>query len=77
MEIYVDGKVISLDDYKKLEVFGAGIKGLETKISQKGHYEELAVFAKSIKAGNGYPAQLWQLIQAAQISFEAEKICIV
>ena len=73
MEIYVDGKIIRLDDYKKLDVFGTRTKGLETKTSQKGHLEELAAFAKSIKEKDGYPIALWQLIQATQISFEVEK----
>ena len=74
MEIYVDGKIICLDDYKKLEFFGAKIKGIETKTQEKGHYEELADFAKSIKGGNGYPIPLWQLIQATEVSFEVEKM---
>lgn len=73
MDIYVDGKIIRLDDYKKMDVFGIRTKGLQTKISQKGHFEELAAFAKSVRENNGYPIALWQLIQATRISFEAEK----
>jgi len=73
MEIYVDGKVIQLNDYRKLEIFGARVKGVGTKDQQKGHYEELLEFAGSTKEGNGYPIPLWQLIQATEISFEIEK----
>jgi len=74
MEIYVDGKIIRLDDYKKLEIFG-GTKSyeLKTKNQDKGHYEELIEFAKSIREGNGYPIPLWQLIQATEISFDVEE----
>jgi len=46
---------------------------METKIQQKGHYEEMIEFAKSIKEGDGYPIPLWQLIQATEISFEVEE----
>jgi predicted dehydrogenase/threonine dehydrogenase-like Zn-dependent dehydrogenase len=73
MEIYVDGKIIYLDDYGKLEFFGTKIKGMETRKTEKGHYEELVGFAKSIKEGDGYPIPLWQLIQATEISFEVER----
>ncbi len=73
MDIYVDGKIICLDDYKKIEIYGMKTNKTKTNISQKGHYEELMEFAKSIKESNGYPIPLWQLIQATEISFEVEE----
>jgi len=72
MKIYFDEKLIFLDDYKEMKVFGAKIKGLKIK-QDKGHFTELEEFAKSIKKGGGYPIPLWQLIQATKISFEVEK----
>ena len=74
MEICFDGKSIQLDDYRTLKVFGANIKGMETKKQDKGHLNELLKFAKSIKEGDGYPIPLWQLIQATEISFEVGKM---
>jgi len=73
MEIYVDGKIIYLNDYKKLEIFGTRVEKMGTKIQSKGHYEEMIEFARSIKEGDGYPIPLWQLIQATQISFQVEE----
>lgn len=73
MDVYVDGKVLRMDDYKKLTVHGAKAKGIETAIAQKGQFEELEVFAESITRGNGYPIPLWQMVQATEISFEVEK----
>jgi len=73
MDIYVDGKIIHLNDYKELEIFGTKIKNMGTKVQHKGHYEEMIQFAKSIKEGDGYPIPLWQLIQATNISFEVEE----
>ena len=48
------------------------LKRLKMK-QDKGHFNEIEEFAKSIKEGNGYPIPLWQLIQATKISFEVEK----
>jgi len=71
MEIYVDNKIIYLDDYKDLKNFGSKEKGLETRIQIKGHYEELSKLGESIKK-NQPLIPLWQLIQATEISFEVE-----
>ena len=80
MKIYFDGKIILLDDYKDLKVFG--IKNfsllttyylLLTKRQDKGHLNEIQQFGKSMNNGSGYPIPLWQLIQATKISFEVEK----
>ena len=80
MKIYFDGKIILLDNYKNLRVFGFKsfspftiYHSLFTKTQDKGHLNEIQKFAKSIKNGNGYPIPLWQLVQAAKISFELEK----
>jgi len=72
MEIYVDNKVIYLDDYKDLKIFGSKEKGLEAKAKDKGHYEELLKFGESI-VDNKVLIPLWQLDQATRISFEVEK----
>jgi predicted dehydrogenase len=72
MDVYMDGKIIQLDDYKKVSVFGARVKGLDTTIPQKGQLEELKAFFASIKSGGGYPIPLWQMVQATEISFEVE-----
>lgn len=72
MEIYVDNKVIYLDDYKDLKIFGSKEKGFESKTQDKGQYNELLKFAESIK-NNIDLIPLWQLVQATEISFEVEK----
>ena len=75
MEIYVDGNVVFLNDYKELKIVG-GPKSyeLKAKAQNKGHNEELAEFARSIRDEDGFPIPLWQLIQATEISFELEKM---
>ena len=73
MEVYIDSKVICLNDYKELAFFGSNEKGIKSKIQDKGQYSEFIKFGESIKNSNGYPIPLWQLIQATEISFEVEK----
>ncbi len=72
MDVYVDGKIITMDDYKKVTVFGSRTKGLDTSVPEKGQLEELREFAASIKNGDGYPIPLWQLIQATEIALAVE-----
>jgi len=80
MKIYFDGKIVLLDDYKELRVFGVNDSSrfatrgpLFTKTQDKGHLNEMREFGESIRTGGGYPIPLWQLIQATKISFEVEK----
>lgn len=73
MDIYADGKVISLDDYKSLTVAGGKHKGLSTSSIQKGQFEELEALAECLLRGGEWPIPLWQQLQATQISFEVER----
>ncbi len=73
LEVYVDGKVLVMDDYLTLAVTGARAKGVESRLQQKGHLEELQAFARCIRQGGEWPIPLWEQIQATEISFEVEK----
>jgi predicted dehydrogenase/threonine dehydrogenase-like Zn-dependent dehydrogenase len=76
MEIFVDGKTIILDDYKRLVVLGSKERPIETRTSDKGQKEELEAFSESIRNGGEWPIPLWQQIQATQISILVEKSLI-
>jgi predicted dehydrogenase/threonine dehydrogenase-like Zn-dependent dehydrogenase len=71
-EVYFDGKIAVLDDYKKLEYHGSARKSIKNKIQDKGHMTELKAFAESIHSGN-WSIPWWQQYQAAMISLEVEK----
>lgn len=80
MKIYFEGKIIFLNDYKNLKVFGPRNFSLFTiyhlpftKTQDKGHLNEIQEFTESIKSEDGYPIPLWQLLQATKISLEVEK----
>jgi hypothetical protein len=74
MDIFVDGKVISLDDYRRMSVAGFKQKPLATRASDKGQKEELAAFARAAKGEIDWPIPLWQQLQATRISFEVDRL---
>ena len=72
MEVYVDGKVLVMNDYKSLNIVGAATKGIQSKTMDKGQLQELEQFAKAIKQGGEWAIPLWQQVQAMEIAFEVE-----
>ena len=74
MDVFVDGKVISLDDYKRLTVAGASVKALATSAPEKGQRQELEAMVLAIRDGGEWPIALWQQIQAAEIALRVEEL---
>jgi predicted dehydrogenase/threonine dehydrogenase-like Zn-dependent dehydrogenase len=74
MDVFVDGKVISLDDYKRLTVAGASVKALATSAPEKGQRQELEALVLAIRDGGEWPIALWQQIQAAEIALRVEEL---
>lgn len=70
LEVFVDGKVIVLNDYKSLSS-----PKIETLLPEKGQKEELIAFAKAIRQGGEWPIPLWQQVQAMEIAFQVESKC--
>ena len=73
MEIFCEGKVIIMDDYKQLTV--AGLKGSDfsTKSVDKGHRYMLKSFGDVIQNGGDWPIPLWHQIQATEIAIGVEE----
>jgi len=72
MEIFSDGKVFVLDDYKYLGIHGSKAKGITSKLTDKGHKRELEAFAKTLEKGGEWPIPLWQQLQATEIALNVE-----
>jgi len=72
MELYVDGQVLIMEDYRNVEVFGSKEKGIKTKVMDKGLEEELRLFGRAIKGEDTWPNPLWQQVQAMEIAFRLE-----
>jgi predicted dehydrogenase len=75
MDIYYDGKIITMNDYKELSVFGLKNHNLKLPFQDKGHLNEIKSFGEFLKDSNKQdigPIPVWQLIQATEISFAVE-----
>ncbi len=71
-EVYCDGKIIIIDDYKKINGYGVKVENIQSSSSDKGQYEEILEFSKAIKSGENYSIPVWQLEQASKVSYLVE-----
>jgi predicted dehydrogenase/threonine dehydrogenase-like Zn-dependent dehydrogenase len=73
MEIFSDGKVITLDDYRS--VSANGIKGVSWRsvTSDKGHVQELEAFARCVLRGEDWPIELESQLATMRVAFQVEQ----
>ncbi len=71
-DIFVDGKVLVLDDYKQLAVTG-GSGGWKGMTIEKGQMEELKALAEAFKGGGQWPISLADQVSATRVSFAVQK----
>jgi predicted dehydrogenase/threonine dehydrogenase-like Zn-dependent dehydrogenase len=72
-QIFYDGKIIIIEDYKRLKCFGVNHAALESNLPDKGQYEELLAFASTIKGDENTAIPLWQLEQATRLALVTDK----
>jgi predicted dehydrogenase/threonine dehydrogenase-like Zn-dependent dehydrogenase len=73
LEVFADGKVLVLDDYKSLTVHGSRQKGWSAAGAQKGQLEELQALASALRSGGDWPIGLEEQLQVSRVSFEVER----
>lgn len=72
-EIFFDGQVIVLNDYKEIIQYNS--KGKKVyNCSGKGHLEELAVLADCLNESGQWPISLEEQLSATEISFKVEEL---
>jgi len=74
MEVFVDGKVIALNDYRRMTTQGGVAHALSTRSPDKGQKQELIAFASAIKGKTPWPIPWWQQVQATRISYEVDRL---
>lgn len=72
MEVFADGMVISMSDFKSVSVTGVRRSGWKSDSAQKGQLEELQAVADALCRGGAWPITLEQQIQATRTSFDVE-----
>ncbi len=68
MELYADGKVLVMDDYRVLRVHGTPAKEYVSPVQDKGHLEELRAFAGRLRGGSEPLNGLDSLIETTRVS---------
>ena len=72
MEIFCDGMVVSLDDYRSLSVAGRRADEWKSSGAQKGQFEELVALADALRTGE-WPITLEDQLRTTRTSFEVER----
>jgi predicted dehydrogenase/threonine dehydrogenase-like Zn-dependent dehydrogenase len=74
LEIYADGKVVLLDDYKSFAARGdSRARWRSRRGPVKGHVEQLEALGESLLRGAPWPILLEDQLRATRISFEVER----
>ncbi len=73
LELYVDGMVGEMDDYRRADVTGIFGRGTQSATQDKGQKEELVAFADAIQGKSEWPIPLWQQLQAMRMAFAVQR----
>jgi predicted dehydrogenase/threonine dehydrogenase-like Zn-dependent dehydrogenase len=76
VEIHFDGKTIVIDDFKGMEILGAGHPDIRPSGVDKGHRNELEQFAHTVKNGQPLPIPLESLLETTKTSFLIQRSII-
>jgi hypothetical protein len=74
MEIFTDGSVLTVDDYRALAVVGARRERWSSRTIEKGHSEELEALGRCLRDGGPWPISLEDQLQAMRIAFRVEEL---
>lgn len=73
LEIHFDEKTIIMDDFKKLSAYGIKIQPIVTKLSEKGHYEELVRLHETLCGKNpSWPIDFDTMVESTEITFKLQ-----
>ncbi|MDB4871642.1 MAG: oxidoreductase domain protein [Gemmatimonadales bacterium] len=71
MDVFVDGKVYTLDDYRQLRTVGT-TGGMKTSSQDKGQRHQLDVFVDAVREGGRWPISLEEQLQASRIALSVQ-----
>lgn len=73
MDVFGDGAVFSLDDYKSVSAHGVKGKGWSAAAADKGHATMLRLFGEGLRTGQ-WPISLEEQLEATRISHKVETL---
>lgn len=74
MEVFADGRVVTMDDYKSVAIHGGRHTGWSAPSAQKGQYEELVALARSLREGAPWPISLADQLQTSRVALRIEQL---
>jgi predicted dehydrogenase len=72
LEVYADGTVLALDDYRSLTASGRKAPLWSSRTIDKGHRQELEALADCLLREGPWPITLAEQVRATRISFDVE-----
>jgi predicted dehydrogenase/threonine dehydrogenase-like Zn-dependent dehydrogenase len=73
MEVFADGRVYTLDDYKSLSIAGSRTGGWRGAVQNKGQLDELEALARCLRDGTEWPISLSEQTGAMRVAFAVEE----
>jgi predicted dehydrogenase/threonine dehydrogenase-like Zn-dependent dehydrogenase len=73
VEIFFDGDVLSIDNYKLLRRAGRRMALWRSGVPRKGHLQELKVVAAALRGGGPWPIPLEEQFNAMRASFQVQQ----
>jgi predicted dehydrogenase/threonine dehydrogenase-like Zn-dependent dehydrogenase len=73
LEVFGEGRVLRLDNFRRLEVFGPQAKTYRRWSQDKGHNVELSAFIDAVRSGGPSPIGFESLVNTAQATLAAVK----
>lgn len=73
MEVFTDGRVLVMDDYKSVTVHGGKQKGWSSTAVRKGQIEELEALSVTLLKGAAWPIGLEEQLLVSHVAIEVER----
>lgn len=70
VEIFGGGKVVVIDDFRELRVFGSRTKGWTSAVADKGHRELLERFVRAARGEQPAPIPMDSLLRTSRLAIE-------
>lgn len=71
VEVFCEGKILQLDNFKKLRGFGwRGFSKMKTWSQQKGHAQELAAWVASLENGTPSPIPFEEIVEVTRVTLD-------
>ncbi|MEI7449601.1 MAG: bi-domain-containing oxidoreductase [Desulfomonile sp.] len=75
LEIFCNGRILQLDDFKKLKGYGwHGFKKFNLWRQDKGHAACAAAFVKAVREGGPFPIPLSEMVEVTEVSFLVDNL---